>query len=111
MSLTPKDSGNLKRLGKTIELTNKLLHEIDDKIASLDDHYLVLIPDGNFRNHLEKHHSISFDGSFVGYSQINQIREINFSERSFQLRKEQPIVSLSGLQYFTALEKLVIPDF
>ena len=110
MNLIPKSSEHLERVGKSIDLTNKLLRDIDNRIATIDDNYMVLIPDSNFRNYLEENHSISFDESFVVYSQIKHISEINFSERSVKLHIENPIISLSGLQYFTSLEKLVIAD-
>jgi hypothetical protein len=110
MNLIPKSSEHIERVGKSIDLTNKLLQDIDNKIAIIDENYMVLIPYSNLRNHLKKDYNISFNENFVAYGEIKNITEINFSERLFQLRMEQPILSLSGLQYFTSLEKLVIPE-
>ena len=45
MNLIPKRSEHLERVGKSIDLTNKLLQDIDNRIATIDDNYMVLIPD------------------------------------------------------------------
>jgi Leucine-rich repeat (LRR) protein len=103
MNLIPKSSEHIEGVRKSIDLTNKLLQEIENKITSIDDNYMVLIPDGSFRNYLKDNLSISFEDSYVSYYQIKQIREINTNESSFD-----NICSLSGLQYFSSLEKLVI---
>ena len=45
MNLIPKSSEHIERVGKSIDLTNKLLQDIENKTTSIADNYMVLIPD------------------------------------------------------------------
>ena len=98
MSLIRKDKSELAKVGKSIEITNKLIKEIDRRKLVPADDFRVPIPDENFRKYLLERHGIENDGASVSYGDVKDVTEVPCHS--------QTIESLEGIEYFTALTEL-----
>ena len=101
-------SNQLKAVGKTLAITNKLLAEADRPKVPADD-FFIPIPDDEFRRRLEEQMDIPVHNGGVYYKDIKEVEEVNFSNETDYKDpdyKGPKIGSLQGIEYFTRLISL-----
>ncbi len=104
MNLIRKGSSELITVGKSISITNKLLKEIENIEVLPNDNFRVAIPDANFQNYLIEEYNLEFADGTVAYGDIKGITKIDIG--SSLKNWQNLIVSLEGVEYFTALTYL-----
>ena len=98
MSLHPSSSNKIKSLGRTIEITNKLLNEINSRSVLPSDDFQIAVPDINFQRFLSENMGMFVSNGYVSYKEVKTVKELN----CHMLK----ISSIEGIQYFTALTTL-----
>ena len=95
MKLIPKGSNKLTKVGKSLQITNKLIKEIDSRELTYPDNFRCPIPDENFQEVLIEDYNIEVVDGTVAYKDVKGIKELDCSRKKIQ--------SLEGVEYFTAL--------
>jgi hypothetical protein len=104
MTFTPKRNSGLRKVGKSISITNKLLKEIESREVVPSDDYRVSIPDKTFQRYLSQVKQVRVDNGTVAYKEIKNIESIEMQDYLAIMLLE----SLEGLEYFKSLTVLRI---
>jgi len=99
MKLIPKGSNKISKVEKSLQITNKLIKEIDSREVTLADDFRCTIPDENFQKVLIEDYNIEVVDGTVAYKDVKGIDELRCAAKSIQ--------SLEGIEYFISLERLI----